>query len=95
MQSSQFPTLNVYNLLHLPDFHRNWTQRGLIGVEDFIPTLLIKPKWTRRKCLNLYCKKQALGLYKKHLEWIAQQTVTKPEKYEHMISQFKKRDDCA
>lgn len=83
------PTLNVYNLLHLPDFHRNWTQRGLIGVEDFIPTLLIKPNELAVSALTYTVKKQALGLYKKHLEWIAQQTVTKPEKYEHMISQFK------
>lgn len=82
------PTLNAYNLMHLPNFHRDWVERGLIGVEDFIPTLLIKPKELAIGGLPIKYRKEALEHYIRHIEWMNSQKIIKPEKFEHMHKQF-------
>ncbi len=82
-------TLNCYNILHLPDFHKDWTQQQLIQVEDFIPSLLIKPKELSVTILPKKIKEDAILKYVEHLEWINTIQSVHIEKRNYMIQQFK------
>ncbi len=81
-------TLNIYNLLHLPDFHKDWVNQKLIEVEDFIPTLLVNPKELSVHILPKAFKQKAIVKYKEHLKWIATESSVNVEKRDYMIIQF-------
>ncbi len=81
-------TLNIYNVLHLPDFHKEWVEQRLIEVEDFIPTLLVKPKELSVQILPKAFKQKAILKYNEHLKWIATKTSVNSEKKAYMIVQF-------
>ena len=36
-------TVSILNVLHLPDFHRSWTEKGLITPEQFDVRILLNP----------------------------------------------------
>lgn len=61
-------TLNIYNILHLPDFHKDWAEQQLIQVEDFIPTLLVQPKELSVSILPNSFKKKSIEKYSLHYE---------------------------
>lgn len=82
------PTLNSYNLLHLPDFHKEWVKEGLIGVEDFVPTLLVSPLELNVIHLPEYFKQNAIKDYANHIGWIKQSAYKNQVKYEYMLKQF-------
>ena len=81
-------TLNIYNSLHLPDFHRDWTEQALIQVEDFIPTLLVQPKALSVGILPKAFKQKAIEKYSSHRQWILTQPYKNKEKHHYMLSQF-------
>lgn len=81
-------TLNIYNCLHLPDFHKDWTEQGLIQVEDFIPTLLVQPKALSVSILPNAFKRKAIEKYASHRQWILSQPYKNKEKHQYMLSQF-------
>lgn len=81
-------TINIYNLLHLPDFHREWVEQKLIMVEDFIPTLLVQPKALSVDILPTLFKEKAIEKYTAHYEWILTQSHIHDEKHRYMLSQF-------
>lgn len=82
------PTISIYNLLHLPYFHRSWVSQGLINAEDFIPTLLVVPQELGIAAIPNQIRYKAIHAYSIHLVWIKRQAVFKKEKSEHMIQQF-------
>ena len=84
------PTVYVLNVLHLPDFHKDWVQQNLIAVEDFIPTMLIQPEVYNIRVLPLTLKEQAKKKYVDHLVWM-QETFKDgdSEKMQHSVQQFK------
>lgn len=82
------PTINIYNVLHLPDFHQDWVNQQLIRVEDFIPTLLIYPKDLSVRILPKGFKNKAIARYKEHIAWIQEQLSVHMEKRGHMLQQF-------
>ena len=41
------PTISLMNILHIPDFHRDWAERGLIGWSDISLNLLLSPEYYR------------------------------------------------
>ncbi len=81
-------TINIYNLLHLPDFHKEWVEQKFCSVEDFIPTLLVVPKELSVSILPNKFKAKALEKYKYHMEWILKQNYVSSEKFDYMIKQF-------
>ena len=81
-------TLNIYNVLHLPDFHKDWVNQGLIQVEDFIPTLLVTPKELSVRILPKKFKEKAILNYSEHLKWIKLTASKNEEKRLYMIVQF-------
>jgi MoaA/NifB/PqqE/SkfB family radical SAM enzyme len=54
-------TLTLLNALHMPDFHRNWVEQGLVDAEHWIVNTLINRQ---------YLKVTTAPEYLKHLEWL-------------------------
>ena len=66
-------TLSILNAWHLPDFHRDWTERGLIEAKDFSINILNNPKHYRLDIGPWEFKREIESKYRKHLEWLAPQ----------------------
>ena len=63
-------TVGLINALHVPDFHREWTDKGYIKPQDFNFNLLQYPYWQRIDLLPPSYKQQVKEKYEKHLEWL-------------------------
>lgn len=66
------PTISVFNIFHLPDFHRDWVERGLVQPDDFIPHFLKEPEIYNIKVLPQHLKAAAAAKWEAHGEWYAQ-----------------------
>jgi hypothetical protein len=64
------PTISVFNIFHLPDFHKDWVEKGLIKVDEFMPHSLKNPVEYNIRILPTHLKKQAEEKINKHVEWI-------------------------
>ena len=63
-------TVGLINALHIPDFHRNWVDQGLLKPQDFNFNLLQYPFWQRIDLLPDSYKQRVKEKYEKHLEWL-------------------------
>ena len=66
-------TVGLINVLHIVDFHRNWTDQGLLKPQDFNFNLLQYPFWQRIDLLPNAYKQKVKEKYEKHLEWLRPQ----------------------
>ena len=67
-------TISAMNVLHVLDFHREWTELGLIKAKDFNVNLCQSPEWYRVDILPEQFKKDVIvPAYKKHIEWLEPQ----------------------
>lgn len=66
-------TLSIMNAWHLPDFHRNWTERGLIQARDFNINILTDPMHYRMDIADVEYKQQIQEKYQRHLAWLTPQ----------------------
>ena len=64
-------TLQVLNAYHLPAFHNDWVERGLIGVYDFHVNILQGPDYYRLTILPENMKEEVKSLYEEHISSIA------------------------
>ena len=62
--------MNIYNIL---DFHKEWTELGLIRAQDFNVNILQDPQRFRIDILPDDMKKEVINLYNKHIEWLEPQ----------------------
>jgi MoaA/NifB/PqqE/SkfB family radical SAM enzyme len=67
------PTLSIMNAWHLPDFHRAWTDAGLIQAQDLNVNILQDPAYYRIDVANAYYKDQLRAQFESHLEWLRPQ----------------------
>ena len=63
-------TLSLMNSLHLPDFHRDWVERGLLDINDFYINFLQDPTYYRIQVLPEVYKEKVRQKYRAHIEWI-------------------------
>ena len=63
-------TVGMVNALHVPDFHRNWVEQGLIKPQDFNFNLLQWPKWQRMDMFPQEYKKRVEEKYREHMTWL-------------------------
>jgi sulfatase maturation enzyme AslB (radical SAM superfamily) len=63
-------TVGLINALHIPDFHRNWVDQGLLKPQDFNFNLLQFPYAQRIDLLPESYKQKVKEKYEKHLEWL-------------------------
>ena len=64
------PTLSIQNALHLPDFHRDWVEKGYIQPQDLNVNLLQDPDWLRIDIAPEPFKEKIRSKYQQHLEWL-------------------------
>ena len=67
------PTLSIMNALHLPDFHRDWVERGLICPQDLNVNILQDPAHYRIDIAHYTYKKKIQEKFEQHLEWLRPQ----------------------
>lgn len=66
-------TVSIYNVLHVMDFHRDWTERGLIRAQDWNINILQGPDRERIDVLPEVYKEQAREKILEHIEWLRPQ----------------------
>ena len=67
-------TVSAMNVLHVLDFHREWTELGLIRAKDFNVNICQSPEWYRIDIFPDDFKQQTIiPAYKKHIEWLTPQ----------------------
>ena len=64
------PTLSIMNVLHLPDFHRDWVDRGLLKPQDLNVNILQGPAHYRIDIATTEYKQQIQNRYQDHLAWL-------------------------
>ena len=61
------------NALHLPDFHRDWVEKGLLRAQDLNVNILQDPLYYRIDIAPLAFKEQIKHKFEQHLEWLRPQ----------------------
>jgi len=64
------PTLSILNAWHLPDFHRDWVDKGLLNPQDLNINLLTDPSYLRVDIAPQHYKEKLIRKYKDHLDWL-------------------------
>jgi len=67
------PTLSIMNAWHLPDFHRDWVNRGLIKPQDLNVNILQDPPFYRIDIAPMKYKQRLRMKYQEHIEWLRAQ----------------------
>jgi radical SAM protein with 4Fe4S-binding SPASM domain len=67
------PTFSIMNAWHLPDFHRDWVERGFINAQDLNVNLLLDPAHLRIDIAPMKYKQRLRVKYQEHLEWLRDQ----------------------
>jgi sulfatase maturation enzyme AslB (radical SAM superfamily) len=67
------PTLSIMNAWHLPDFHRDWVERGFIKPQDLNVNILQDPLHYRVDIAPTKYKQRLRIKYEEHLEWLKNQ----------------------
>jgi radical SAM protein with 4Fe4S-binding SPASM domain len=64
------PTLSIMNAEHLPQFHRDWVEKGLIRAQDLNVNILQDPAHYRIDIATSEYKQHLEAVYKEHIEWL-------------------------
>ena len=65
-------TVGSLNVLHVLDFHREWTELGLIKAKDWNVNICQSPEWYRADIFPEEFKKNVIyPAYEEHIKWLA------------------------
>lgn len=64
------PTLSIMNAWHLPDFHRDWIDKGLIRPQDLNVNILQDPPHYRIDIAPIKYKQRLRLKFEEHLAWL-------------------------
>lgn len=67
------PTLSIMNAMHLPDFHREWVEKGLLKPQDLNVNILQDPAYYRIDIATAEYKQQIQHKIEQHIEWLRPQ----------------------
>jgi organic radical activating enzyme len=67
------PTLSIMNAWHLPDFHRDWVERGFIRAQDLNVNILQDPLYYRIDMAPAEYKQRLATKYLDHIRWLRNQ----------------------
>jgi radical SAM protein with 4Fe4S-binding SPASM domain len=67
------PTLSIMNAMHLPDFHRDWVEKGLLKPQDLNVNILQDPSYYRIDIATAEYKQQIRQKFEQHIEWLRPQ----------------------
>ena len=63
-------TLSILNSYHMPDFHKEWINYGLIKAPDFNVNILMNPPHYRIDNLPMPDKEAVIEKYKRHIDYL-------------------------
>ena len=66
------PTVSVYNVLNLPDFHKEWIEEGLLKPENIRINILLDPTYMRLQILPPWIKDRVRIRYAEHIAYLKQ-----------------------
>jgi len=66
------PTVSVYNVLNLPDFHKEWIEEGLLAPENIRINILLDPTYMRLQILPPWIKDRVRSRYAEHIAYLKQ-----------------------
>jgi len=66
------PTVSVYNVLNLPDFHKEWIEEGLLEPGNMRINILLDPTYMRLSILPPWKKDAVRSRYEEHLSYLKQ-----------------------
>ena len=66
------PTVSVYNVLNLPDFHKEWIEEGLLDPQNIRINILLDPTYMRLQILPPWIKDQVRTRYAEHIAYLKQ-----------------------
>lgn len=66
------PTVSVYNVLNLPDFHKEWIEEGLLDPRNIRINILLDPTYMRLQILPEEIKDRVRKRYQEHLSYLDQ-----------------------
>ena len=64
------PTMSIQNALHIPDFHRDWVEKGYINPQDLNVNILQDPDWLRIDIAPEHYKERLRAKFREHLDWL-------------------------
>lgn len=64
------PTVSVYNVLNLPDFHKEWIEDGLLEPQNLRINMLLDPTYMRLQILPEETKEQVRKRYDEHISYL-------------------------
>jgi MoaA/NifB/PqqE/SkfB family radical SAM enzyme len=67
------PTLSIMNAQHLPEFHRDWVEKGLIRAQDLNVNILQDPMHYRIDIAPAEYKEELSTRYLNHIMWLRDQ----------------------
>ena len=66
------PTVSVYNVLNLPDFHKEWIEEGLLEPSNIRVNILLDPTYMRLSILPPWIKSKVAERYAEHIAYLKQ-----------------------
>ena len=66
------PTVSVYNVLNLPDFHKEWIEEGLVEPANWRINILLDPTYMRLSILPPWIKDRVKERYAEHIDYLKQ-----------------------
>jgi radical SAM protein with 4Fe4S-binding SPASM domain len=67
------PTLSIMNAMHLPDFHRDWVEKGLLKPQDLNVNILQDPSYYRIDIATAEYKQEIKQKFEQHIKWLRPQ----------------------
>lgn len=67
------PTVSLYNVLHITDFHREWVDKGYLKAQDWNINILQGPDRDRIDVLPQMYKDRAIDKIQEHIKWLRPQ----------------------
>lgn len=83
------PTISLFNICRLSEFHKTVVSDGLVSVFDFIPTLLVQPDECNIQSLPIDLKAVVRKKLTEHMEWLRSRRSTPDEMSDYVIDQYK------
>ncbi len=66
------PTVSVYNVLNLPNFHKEWIEEGLLEPKNIRINILLDPTYMRLSILPPWIKSKVVERYHEHIAYLKQ-----------------------
>lgn len=64
-------TISLMNVHHIPDFHKEWYELGLIGIDDFHTNILLFPDHLRTQVLPRYMKDRITQKFSEYEDYLS------------------------